>query len=534
MLFDTFSIAFQAEAVSKAIKSLSDPVITETTAVSGGIKLTWAKDENATTTYIYRKLKGEDSFEKIASVKSDSYTDKTVKIGKTYVYKIKSYVKSSGNAVYSKYSKTVTAVTQKPGKVSSVTISNKGKQNYLYISWKARTSASKYQIYRSTAVDGTYKRIATVSKAYYEDTSIKSNRTYYYKMRAVRTYNSKNYYGSFSDKIAGIPYFILSAPKITKVDAAYDSITIYWNKISSATGYKVYRKNVNNGSKFVYIGKTKNSFFIDDDFSLSAKYEYYIKAYSKVNTSDTVQSVASNKVSVNTSKIKTSRFNLSGYFADENTFKLSWSKQKGSYGYEIVYSKDVDLYEKNLKRIYIKGETNTSVKIKNLAGYVQVRAYTVDGIVNYMKKSYIMIVSADDTRDKFLAKYNKDYGREITYITDYNGITCIADINHRNSPEDDKNLYCHVCDKKGCTINSTTKYFLWYCFKCKKQISSMDCHPTSHVLYTNEYLQSHSDYCSVCGKTTCIRSSRDYNCVVCKKTIKAHACHPKDHYLKSH
>lgn len=52
MLFDTFSIAFQAEAVSKAIKSLSDPAITETTAVSGGIKLTWSKDKKAKTTYV--------------------------------------------------------------------------------------------------------------------------------------------------------------------------------------------------------------------------------------------------------------------------------------------------------------------------------------------------------------------------------------------------------------------------------------------------------------------------------------------------
>ncbi|MGN0443437.1 MAG: SH3 domain-containing protein [Acutalibacteraceae bacterium] len=40
--------------------------------------------------------------------------------------------------------------------------------------------------------------------------------------------------------------------------------------------------------------------------------------------------------------------------------------------------------------------------------------------------------------------------------------------------------------------------------------------------------------CSICGKTTCRRSTKPYYCVTCKKTVEAGICHPATHYEASH
>ncbi|MEY8366793.1 hypothetical protein AALA22_14235 [Anaerovoracaceae bacterium 41-7] len=64
--------------------------------------------------------------------------------------------------------------------------------NYLEVSWDKCSGATKYQVYRATKKTGTYKRIATTTKDYYEDTSVKNKTSYYYKVRAVGKNNKKS------------------------------------------------------------------------------------------------------------------------------------------------------------------------------------------------------------------------------------------------------------------------------------------------------------------------------------------------------
>ena len=52
----------------------------------------------------------------------------------------------------------------------------------LQINWK-NTGESKYNVYRSASKNGSYKKIATVSKTTYKDKKIKQNRKYYYKIK---------------------------------------------------------------------------------------------------------------------------------------------------------------------------------------------------------------------------------------------------------------------------------------------------------------------------------------------------------------
>lgn len=74
--------------------------------------------------------------------------------------------------------------------------------NYITLSWKKNASGSGYQIYRSTAPNGTYKKIKTISKnstISYKDTKRTAGQCYYYKIRSYKKVGSTTYYGAFSE-----------------------------------------------------------------------------------------------------------------------------------------------------------------------------------------------------------------------------------------------------------------------------------------------------------------------------------------------
>ncbi len=71
------------------------------------------------------------------------------------------------------------------------------------VSFYKVTGASKYQIYRSEKKKGGYKRIATVKSSKYVDKKAKKGKTYYYKVRAVRSVNGTVYSSYTSPKKSG-------------------------------------------------------------------------------------------------------------------------------------------------------------------------------------------------------------------------------------------------------------------------------------------------------------------------------------------
>lgn len=69
------------------IKFLATPTLKSAKANSKGVTATWAKVSGANQYNVYRKT--ADGWKKIATVKGTSYTDKSVKSGKTYTYTVK-------------------------------------------------------------------------------------------------------------------------------------------------------------------------------------------------------------------------------------------------------------------------------------------------------------------------------------------------------------------------------------------------------------------------------------------------------------
>ena len=122
---------------------------------------------------VYRSTSKKGSYKQIRTVKrksgamTGSYTDKNVKIGKKYYYKVVTYKNISGGKMLRSSYSPAKGITASPS-VTTVKIKSAGNES-LKVTWK-KVKASKnsyvkgYAIYRSTSENGKYRKIKTINK----------------------------------------------------------------------------------------------------------------------------------------------------------------------------------------------------------------------------------------------------------------------------------------------------------------------------------------------------------------------------------
>ncbi len=168
-----------------------DPVKTfKAKAASKSIKLTYKKNSKATKYYIYRASEKNPTFKKIKTMKKSksSYTDKKVKSGQVYTYKIVTYRKKYGKKSYSlpKFTSAMTALSA-PSNLKSKESAHK-----ITLKWNRVNNAEKYEVYKGN------KFVKTTSKLNYTFKGLKKRHTYKFKVRAVRRYKGKTYKSAFA------------------------------------------------------------------------------------------------------------------------------------------------------------------------------------------------------------------------------------------------------------------------------------------------------------------------------------------------
>ena len=160
-------------------KKLSPATVKVAKTAYNIVKLTWTKADNATKYQVYRKVGKNSKFVNIATTTSLKYTDKKVKTGKKYYYKVVA-VNKKGETVDSK---TVKAIP----KAKKLKVKAKKKAGRTVLSWKKVKGATGYKVYRSTKKNGKYKKVKTITKkSLVTFKAKKSNKKYYYKVVAYK------------------------------------------------------------------------------------------------------------------------------------------------------------------------------------------------------------------------------------------------------------------------------------------------------------------------------------------------------------
>lgn len=159
-----------------------------TSAGYSSVKLTWKAIPNADGYRIYRNGKA------LKDTTSTTFTNKKLTCGKTYTYKVKAYYKVNGKKVLC----TASAAKKAKPIPKTPTVKAKTKKGKIQLSWGKVTGAKRYVVYKYNKSKQKYVKIAVVKKTSFTDTSVKSGKTYRYKVRAYRTVSGKKVYSAYS------------------------------------------------------------------------------------------------------------------------------------------------------------------------------------------------------------------------------------------------------------------------------------------------------------------------------------------------
>jgi fibronectin type 3 domain-containing protein len=238
------------------------PVFT-LTAVTGGVNVKWSAVAGATKYNVYRKYNGATSWTYIKTVTGTSYLDGAVISGRNVDYTVKA-IGANGNSSFT--SKRISYV----GVPHLTSIANA--TNGITIKWTAVQNATGYRIYRRASGEKSWTYLTTTASTTtsYTDKKVKSGVYYKYTVRTV-------FYSMYSNFEDGLLIRCVATPKLTSIVNTSAGITVKWNTVSGANGYRVYRRGAGSNS-WLYLGTVTGNSFTDKNVTKGQYYRYTVRA----------------------------------------------------------------------------------------------------------------------------------------------------------------------------------------------------------------------------------------------------------------
>lgn len=250
--------------------------------------------------------------------------------------------------------------------------------NSVKISWNAYENTDSYLVYRKTK--GTsFKRIAAVTGLSYTDQTAVTGTTYYYTVKAASKYWGSTVYSKYETNVTGKAMPAKSA--ITKTQSwGYNKAKITWNKVSGASGYRLYYKTSANGAwKYVtQIGSGSTVSYVHAGLTSGRTYYYMVRAYRTVSGTKHFGAY-SNVMSAKPVPVTTK---ISNVTAGNRQAKVTWGKVSGASGYRLYYRTSKNGTWKYVTQISNGNTTSYTHKglTKGQTVYYKMRAYrTVSG-----------------------------------------------------------------------------------------------------------------------------------------------------------
>lgn len=352
----------------------AQPVITMgNDAATGKITIKWAKVEGAVKYQVYRADTKNGTYKLMKTVDTTTYTNSNAKAGKTYYYKVRAVAENAdARSAFSAIKSRLCDCAQPVIKVAASTTSS------IKLSWAKVEGATKYQIQRATALNGTYKTVKTTTSLSWNNTGLTAGKTYYYRVKAIASNTNAN--SVYSAKLKAKA--TIMAPALSKsATVTSTSIKITWEKVTGANGYYVYRRpsSSNTWTKVKTITSGSTVTFTNKDIK-SGNYYYCVEAYKTVNGKKQV-SLKSDPIRVRTLAKPT--LTVDG---DTDGFYncLSWNKRTGATGYQVWYKKGENGTWKRAATVDKNTTSYTHDVTHGYYYYYKVRAiYKYDGVTSF-------------------------------------------------------------------------------------------------------------------------------------------------------
>lgn len=251
---------------STAVKCtyLDAPVIKSIANAYTGVTFAWNKVKGAEGYRVYRKASGDSAWTYIETVSADTlkYTDTKATNGKRMYYTVRAE-SEYGISVY---------VAKNLIYVAAPQITTSNTNGGIQLKWAENPVADEYRVYRKVKATDSWSYLTTVKGTSYVDKTAKAGTTYRYTIKA----NSDGVYSSYNS--SGWAVRRLTTPTLKAASNGYGYVSVTWNKVAGATGYRVYRK-MNNATSWTYLGDVTTTSYKDKNVVNKGTYKYTVKAY---------------------------------------------------------------------------------------------------------------------------------------------------------------------------------------------------------------------------------------------------------------
>ena len=301
------------------------PTLTASTNTSTGkITLSWNEVSSATKYEVWCSTEKSGTYEKLWTGSKTGFTHSDAKSGVTYYYKVRAL--GSVSAATSAYSKVVSCSCKNTLTAPTLSISNKASTGKIVLSWSKVSGAEKYEVYRATSKNGTYKRLSTTTKTTLTNTSTTPGKTYYYKVRAV----AGDTVGAFSKiKSRTCDY---AAPTLTISNSSSSGKSILsWDAVDGASKYEIWYATGKSGTykKLYTTGDTK---YTHSAATLGKTYYYKVRAIGSVSAATGAYSDVMSATRI------LSRPVISLTLSSKGTPIITWDCVSGATDYEVWYA----------------------------------------------------------------------------------------------------------------------------------------------------------------------------------------------------
>ena len=343
---------------------------------------------------VWRSTKKSSEYQLLKTVSGYDnvyWDDAKAKLGTKYYYKVRPVVTDAQTGVqtYGAWSKAYSITAGKPIVEVSAYYTNDG----ACVEAMDSQMMSGMEVYRSTKKSKGYKKIGATADKTYIDSSTKTNKTYYYKVRPY-FYNKKTgkkVYGEYTSP-AIVKTNMAASKELTAVLTSKSKAKLTWGKVKGAANYEIYMRKGVSGEAYEYLGSTKKLSYTVKGLSTNTKYYFQIRAVKKASGTKTAYLLLSDMVDTGLHEPENLHVSKKTISTKNSTMtlkaKLKWDAVYGASKYRIeAYQtstgkyKTVKTISKNTTTSYTL--TNTKTK-KGDWKYTQVRVVAVKGSEEYV------------------------------------------------------------------------------------------------------------------------------------------------------
>jgi fibronectin type 3 domain-containing protein len=245
------------------------------------VTLSWAASSGASSYHVKRSAVSGGPYTQVGAPSGASYVDASVTNGTKYFYVV-SAVNSAGESANSaEASGTPTAPASAPASPTNLQATAGNAQ--VSLSWSGSTSATSYNVKRSTTSGGPYTKLSSPTATSYVDTGLTNGTKYFYVVSAVNSSGES----ANSSEVSATPTTPASAPAAPanlQATAGNAQVSLTWSASTGATSYDVERSTTS-GGPYAQIGTSSTNSYTDFGLTNGTTYYYVVSAVNSVGQS---------------------------------------------------------------------------------------------------------------------------------------------------------------------------------------------------------------------------------------------------------